>query len=38
MKYSEFFMKKGGKATISDWVNRMNNMIKRVMSDEACNS
>ena len=29
--YKELFMKKGGKATISDWVNRMNEMIKRVM-------
>lgn len=38
MKYREFFIKKGGKATISDWVNRMNTMIKRVMSHEACNS
>ena len=35
--YREFFMKKGGKATISDWVNRMNSMIKRVMANEACN-
>ncbi|MBE6974073.1 MAG: hypothetical protein E7436_01085 [Ruminococcaceae bacterium] len=35
--YREFFMKKGGKATISDWVNRMNGMIKRVMEHEACN-
>lgn len=35
--YQEFFMKKGGKATISDWVNRMNGMIKRVMDDEAHN-
>jgi hypothetical protein len=35
--YREFFMKKGGKATISDWVNRMNSMIKRVIEHEACN-
>ena len=28
VKYKEFFMKKGGKATISDWVNRMNRMIR----------
>lgn len=38
VEYSEFFMKKGGKATISDWVNRMNSMIKRVMTNEALNS
>lgn len=38
VQYSEFFMKKGGKATISDWVNRMNSMIKRVMANEALNS
>ena len=38
VKYREFFMKKGGKATISDWVNRMNNTIKRVMAHEAYNS
>ena len=37
-KYNEFFMKKGGKATISDWVNRMNNLVKRVVRDEASNS
>ena len=36
--YREFFMKKGGKATISDWVNRMNSIIKRVIKDEASNS
>lgn len=36
--YREFFMKKGGKATISDWVNRMNSIIKRVTKDEASNS
>ncbi len=28
-KYKEFFMKKEGKATISDWVNRMNGIIRR---------
>ena len=28
-KYKEFFMKKDGKATISDWMNRMDGMIKR---------
>lgn len=30
--YQEFFMKKGGKASISDWVNRMNKMIERQMT------
>ncbi len=29
--YSTFFMKKGGVNTISDWVNRVNNMIRRAM-------
>lgn len=33
--YSTFFMKKGGKATISDWVNRMNEQIRRVLANEA---
>lgn len=28
-KYEDFFMKKGGKASISDWVNRMDEEIKR---------
>ena len=36
--YKEFFMKKGGKATISDWVNRMNNLVKRVVENETLNS
>ncbi len=27
-RYSDFFMKKGGKASISDWVNRMNRLIE----------
>jgi len=27
-KYETFFNQRGGKATISDWVNRMNNLIK----------
>ena len=31
IKYKDFFMKKGGKATISDWVNRMNKMIESRM-------
>lgn len=35
MRYKDFFMKKGGKATISDWVNRMNNMIERLMKVET---
>ena len=30
IRYKEFFMKKGGKATISDWVNRINSLIRRV--------
>ena len=33
MCYSAFFMKKGGKATISDWVNRMNHLIHRVVKN-----
>ena len=36
--YSTFFMKKGGKATISDWVNRMNERIRRVLANEASDS
>lgn len=28
-RYRDFFMKKDGKATISDWINRMNGYIKR---------
>ena len=28
MRYQDFFMKKGGKASISDWVNRMNRLIE----------
>lgn len=38
IKYKEFFMKKGGKATISDWINRMNNLVKRVMDNETSGS
>ena len=30
-QYKEIFMKKGGKASISDWVNRMNGLIERQM-------
>jgi hypothetical protein len=33
--YGEFFMKKGGAATVSDWVNRMNNLIKREYINET---
>ena len=29
MKLSDFFMKKGGNATVSDWINRMNARIRR---------
>ncbi len=38
VRYKEFFMKKGGKATVSDWVNRLNSLIKRVTDYEAFNS
>lgn len=38
VKFNEFFMKKGGKATISDWVNRTNNLIKRVVRDGSSDS
>lgn len=31
IKYKDFFMKKGGKASISDWVNRMNRLIESRM-------
>lgn len=30
-KYKEFYMKQGGKKSISDWVNRVNRMIERLM-------
>ncbi len=33
--YREFFMRKGGKATISDWVNRMNGLVNRAMCESA---
>lgn len=33
VKYGTFFMKKGGKKSISDWVNRMNNTIRRAMDN-----
>ncbi len=33
VEYGAFFMKKGGKKSISDWVNRMNNVVRRAMDD-----
>lgn len=33
VEYGTFFMKKGGKKSISDWVNRMNNTIRRSMDN-----
>ena len=33
-KYKTFYMEKGGKASISDWYNRMNSLIKRIMGYE----
>lgn len=30
-KYKDFYMKQGGKKSISDWVNRVNRMIERLM-------
>ena len=30
-KLSDFFMKKGGNATVSDWINRMNARIRRII-------
>lgn len=38
VKYADFFMKKGGKATVCDWVSRMNERIKRVMMNDTSNS
>ena len=29
VKYKECFMKKGGRYTISDWINRVNNLVRR---------
>ncbi|MBQ4556450.1 MAG: sigma-70 family RNA polymerase sigma factor [Clostridia bacterium] len=29
MRYADFFMKKGAKASISDWVNRINSVVRR---------
>lgn len=38
-RYGDFFMKKGGKASVSDWVNRMNNLIaKEEKSNETSDS
>lgn len=35
-KYSEFYMKKGAKASVSDWVNRMNSrIVKEVKKNET---
>ena len=34
VRYEEFFMSKGDKQTISDWVNRIDNMIKGRMKYE----
>ncbi len=31
IKYKDFFMKKGGKASISDWINRMDKLIESRM-------
>ncbi|MGN1307393.1 MAG: hypothetical protein ACI4V3_06970 [Faecousia sp.] len=31
VQYREFFMKSGGKSSISNWRNRMNNLVKRAM-------
>lgn len=36
VRYDELFMQKGGKATISDWVHKMNKLVIRtVQADEA---
>ena len=35
VQFKSFFMKKGGKGSISDWVNRMNGMIVRRMQNES---
>jgi len=37
MPFEAFFMKKGGKASISDWVNRTDSIIKRVTQNETLN-
>ncbi len=33
--YKAFFMKKGEKATLSDWINRVNNMARKVIGNGA---
>lgn len=38
VRYEECLMKKGDKKTVSDWANRINNIIKRGLEDEASNS
>ncbi len=35
--YEQFFMKKGGKKSISDWINRMNNIVRRAAEDGSSN-
>lgn len=35
MQYQTFFMKKGEKETISDWINRVNSMIRKVIGNGA---
>lgn len=36
--YREFFMKKGGSESVSDWVHKMNKMIRRELQDETPDS
>lgn len=38
MLYSDFFMQKGGKASISHWVYRGNDIVKRRFENDASNS
>lgn len=37
VKFGSFFMKKGGKASVSDWVNKINKTIKRRVAYETLN-
>ncbi len=37
VKYGSFFMSKGGKASVSDWVNKINKTIKRRVAYETLN-
>lgn len=37
LTYKEFFMSKGAKATVSDWVNRMDSLIKRESNNGTFN-